>query len=176
VCTAALSVGICGCAPVGPRFVRPAVPTPAQYRFVTDAAQGESMADAPWWQVFADPTLQALVREAITSNLDVRRRRRASSRRARRPASRDRCSTRRSTPPPRPRFRQNSGPPRAICNGAASTDSSSPGNWTCSAAAAREGGGIARMFASEQGRRGVLVTLVGDVASTYFLLRELDLD
>ena len=31
------------------------------------------------------------------------------------------------------------------------------------------------MLASEQARRGVLVTLVGDVASNYFLLRELDL-
>jgi multidrug efflux system outer membrane protein len=35
---------------------------------------------------------------------------------------------------------------------------------------------FARMLASEQGRRGVLVTLVGDVASTYFLLRQLDLE
>jgi multidrug efflux system outer membrane protein len=32
------------------------------------------------------------------------------------------------------------------------------------------------MIASEQGRRGVLVTLVADVASNYFLLRELDLE
>jgi len=32
------------------------------------------------------------------------------------------------------------------------------------------------MFASEQARRGVLVTLVADVASTYFLLRELDVE
>ena len=30
-------------------------------------------------------------------------------------------------------------------------------------------------LASDQGRRGVLVTLIGDVASNYFLLRELDL-
>src|SRR5205814_4322441 len=30
-------------------------------------------------------------------------------------------------------------------------------------------------LASEQGRRGVLVTLIGDVATNYFLLRELDL-
>jgi multidrug efflux system outer membrane protein len=36
-------------------------------------------------------------------------------------------------------------------------------------------GAIALALASEQGRRGVLVTLVGDVASNYFLLRELDL-
>src|SRR5262249_31189295 len=34
---------------------------------------------------------------------------------------------------------------------------------------------VARMLATEQGRRGVLVTLVGDVASTYFHLRQLDL-
>ena len=33
---------------------------------------------------------------------------------------------------------------------------------------------VARLLASEQGRRGVLVTLVADVASTYFLLRQLD--
>ena len=30
------------------------------------------MADLPWWQVFDDPTLQALVREALINNLDVR--------------------------------------------------------------------------------------------------------
>ena len=34
---------------------------------------------------------------------------------------------------------------------------------------------VHRYLASEQGRRAVLVTLVGDVATTYFLLRELDL-
>ena len=34
---------------------------------------------------------------------------------------------------------------------------------------------LAVLLASEQARRGVLVTLVGDVASNYFLLRELDL-
>ena len=34
---------------------------------------------------------------------------------------------------------------------------------------------VALALASEQGRRGVLVTLVGDVATNYFLLRELDL-
>ena len=34
---------------------------------------------------------------------------------------------------------------------------------------------VALVLATEQGRRGVLVTLVGDVATNYFLLRELDL-
>src|SRR5215831_1533845 len=60
-----------GCAPVGPNYVRPPVPTPTHYRFA-ELAQAESLADAPWWRVFGDPTLQALIREAIDSNLDVR--------------------------------------------------------------------------------------------------------
>src|SRR5689334_696478 len=60
------------CAAVGPNYVRPQVPVPPQYRFVGGTAQGESLADAPWWQVFDDPTLQALVREAIANNLDLR--------------------------------------------------------------------------------------------------------
>ena len=34
---------------------------------------------------------------------------------------------------------------------------------------------FAQYFATEQGRRAVVVTLVGDIASTYFYLRELDL-
>jgi multidrug efflux system outer membrane protein len=36
-------------------------------------------------------------------------------------------------------------------------------------------GALALVLASDQGRRGVLVTLIGDVATNYFLLRELDL-
>jgi len=35
---------------------------------------------------------------------------------------------------------------------------------------------FALYLATEQGRRGVLVTLVGDVASSYFRLRQLDLE
>jgi len=39
----------------------------------------------------------------------------------------------------------------------------------------QEEAAVALALASEQGRRGVLVTLVGDIATNYFLLRELDL-
>src|SRR5262245_6431359 len=70
--TAALSSFVAGCAPLGPNYLRPAVPAPAQYRFVEGATQGESLADAPWWQIFDDATLQALIREAIANNLDLR--------------------------------------------------------------------------------------------------------
>src|SRR4051794_4336726 len=65
---AVLSVG---CASVGPSCSRPEVANPAQYRFV-EGAQAQSLADAPWFQVFDDPTLQALIREALTDNLDLK--------------------------------------------------------------------------------------------------------
>ena len=35
-------------------------------------AQAESLADMPWLRVFDDPALQALIREAIANNLDLR--------------------------------------------------------------------------------------------------------
>ena len=57
---------------VGPNYARPQMPTPPQYRFVQEPAQAESLADAPWFQVFDDPTLQGLIREAIANNLDLR--------------------------------------------------------------------------------------------------------
>src|SRR4051812_22484150 len=60
-----------GCAPVGPNYKRPDVATPPQYRFA-GTSQAESFADLAWWQVFDDPTLQALIREAIANNLDLR--------------------------------------------------------------------------------------------------------
>ena len=57
---------------VGPNYARPQLPSPPQYRFVESAARPQSLADAPWWQVFDDPTLQALIQEAIANNLDLR--------------------------------------------------------------------------------------------------------
>ena len=58
-----------GCA-VGPNYKRPAVNTPAQFRFAENA-DTNSMADLPWWQVFQDATLQGLIREALTNNYDL---------------------------------------------------------------------------------------------------------
>src|SRR5262245_9381614 len=68
---AALSSLLVGCAAVGPNYERPKMPIPPQHRFVS-AAEGASFADLPWFQVFDDPALQALIKEAIASNLDLR--------------------------------------------------------------------------------------------------------
>src|SRR5689334_23588413 len=69
--SAVAAVLVTGCA-VGADYSRPKLPTPEQYRFVNGSSQAESLADLPWWQVFDDPLLQTLIREAIASNLDLR--------------------------------------------------------------------------------------------------------
>ena len=48
---------------VGPNYERPELEPPAQFRGVAPAPQRRSLADCPWWQVFEDPALQALIRE-----------------------------------------------------------------------------------------------------------------
>ena len=45
-----------GCA-VGPNYKRPAIESPANYRFAASFTTN-SLADLPWWQVFKDPILQ----------------------------------------------------------------------------------------------------------------------
>ena len=60
-----------GCAPVGPNYTRPEMGSPATYRFA-EANQAASLADVPWWQIFDDPALQVLIKDAIANNLDLR--------------------------------------------------------------------------------------------------------
>jgi multidrug efflux system outer membrane protein len=56
---------------LGPDYRRPETTTPAAYRFEHEAT-GDSIADTGWWQVYQDPVLQSLIREALANNLDVR--------------------------------------------------------------------------------------------------------
>src|SRR5262245_13716105 len=67
----AASSSLTACA-VGPNYSRPQMPTPTTFRFVEGPPQAQSLADAPWFQVFDDPTLQALIKDAIANNLDLR--------------------------------------------------------------------------------------------------------
>ena len=73
--TAAAAAALCaaslaGCA-LGPDYHRPEIGAPAGYRFEPGAAV-DSVADAGWWRVYQDPVLQALIREGLANNLDVR--------------------------------------------------------------------------------------------------------
>jgi outer membrane protein, multidrug efflux system len=63
-----------GCT-VGPKYKRPPVTVPDTYRGLsTDAAAqtNTSIGDEKWWTVFQDEQLQALIREALSQNYDVR--------------------------------------------------------------------------------------------------------
>jgi multidrug efflux system outer membrane protein len=68
---AALSVLAAGCA-VGPNYKRPAINTPQAYRGETTPASAGSLGDEKWWDVFQDPQLQALIHTALKQNYDVR--------------------------------------------------------------------------------------------------------
>jgi multidrug efflux system outer membrane protein len=69
VACAALALALSGCA-LGPDYARPPLPEPPAFRG-QPAPEATSIADLPWWEVFRDEALGALVREAVESNLDL---------------------------------------------------------------------------------------------------------
>jgi outer membrane protein, multidrug efflux system len=62
---------LAGCA-VGPDYKRPTTTPPETFRGQTVPAEAASLADLPWWEVFRDPTLQELLRTALANNYDLR--------------------------------------------------------------------------------------------------------
>ena len=176
--TVMVSIAASGCL-VGPNYARPELMPPAEYRFAGQV-QAESLADAPWFQVFDDPDLQALVRDAIANNLDLR------IAVARVEEARARAGIAKSFLYPTVDvaggygFRQISSDSDDD-NTDTTHNNSNLGfqlSWELDlfGRIRRQREAAEALFlASEQGRRGVIVTLVGDVATNYFLLRELDL-
>src|SRR5262249_11420977 len=59
-----------GCA-IGPDYKRPRVAEPPTFRGQV-TTEAESLADAPWWEVFQDPILKTLIQEALRNNYDAR--------------------------------------------------------------------------------------------------------
>ena len=58
---------------VGPDYERPVVETPAAYRFDEPALASSGLVNGPaWWQGFGDDTLDGLIREAVENNRDLR--------------------------------------------------------------------------------------------------------
>ena len=66
----------CACAAIlaactmGPDYSRPDVETPAAFRF--EPAEVAKTADTEWWREFGDPVLDALIAEALANNLSVK--------------------------------------------------------------------------------------------------------
>ncbi len=61
---------LAGCA-IGPDYKRPSVAEPQTFRGQA-TAEASSLADEPWWEVFRDPVLKGLIQEALSRNYDVR--------------------------------------------------------------------------------------------------------
>ena len=69
IAVAVLPLLFTGCA-VGPKYVRPAIQPPANFYSEQEAA-ANSVADLAWWELFKDPVLQDLIREALKNNYDL---------------------------------------------------------------------------------------------------------
>ncbi len=64
-----IALFLSGCT-VGPNYKRPAMQPPPTF-FPQTAAQQESLADLAWWDLFKDPVLQDLIKQALKNNYDV---------------------------------------------------------------------------------------------------------
>ncbi len=64
----ALPLLVAGCA-AGPDYERPELEVPENW--LQPVGQGESFANTPWWDLFADEQLQELIRIALTENQDL---------------------------------------------------------------------------------------------------------
>jgi multidrug efflux system outer membrane protein len=66
---ALLSLLLAGCN-LGPRYKRPTFQPPATF-YTEEQAKQISVADLAWWDLFKDPVLQGLIREALRNNYDL---------------------------------------------------------------------------------------------------------
>ncbi len=175
----ALAALLAGCT-IGPDYERPATEVPAQWRI--DYPKAADVANTRWWRDFGDPVLDQLIDEALRANQDVRAAAArvdqfigalATTRSQFYPqigysldASRNRAS-RVGQPPLAP----GADPYYTLYQGALSAQWQIDlfGRIRRQSEAAQ-----AQVYASEQGRRGVVLSLVTSVAATYITLRALD--
>jgi len=163
---------------VGPNYHRPSVQTPTQYRDLQEdsqhQAQAASYADLPWWQVFQDPKLQELIRTALKQNYDLQ----LATERIN--AARAQVAIARSSLFPQVSANGNfaGGKENVIqskynfllLTGDAAFQLDFFGRLRRATEAAR-----AELLATEDARQTVILTLVGDIATDYFTLLQLDL-
>ena len=172
---------------VGPDYKRPAVTVPTAYRGAnapaasaspdTNAASA-SLGDEKWWEVFEDKELQGLIRTALENNYDVRiAAARVLEAQAQLGITRadqlpslgvggNITSVRNPAVGPIPAYELTQGQVSA----SAAWNLDFWGRYRRATEAAR-----ATLLANEWAQKEVMATLVANVASSYFLLRQLDL-
>jgi outer membrane protein, multidrug efflux system len=175
----AVVVSAAGCM-VGPDYHRPAVEAPASFRYEIPAAK--ETVNSSWWQQFQDPVLDSLIAEALAANKNIKiaaaniEQAAGILTQTRAPlfpqigyggdAQRERLSKREASPVP-----------SGILNPQTNYQVFAGASWEIDL-----WGRIRRLtesaqaslLASEEARRGVVLTLVASVASGYLQLRGLD--
>lgn len=163
---------------VGPNYERPSVASPQSYRAPSaQPTHGASLGEQRWAEVFTDPELRKLIGEALRQNYDVML---AANRVLQAEAELG--------------FTRTANLPTVTANGSASAqrarfagqgDPASGGLYQLGASISWEvdfwgkfrranEAARAQYLGSEWGRRAVITSLVGQVASLYFQLRALD--
>jgi outer membrane protein, multidrug efflux system len=178
---------LAGCA-VGPKYRRPIVEPPSAFRGTAEraaAADPNSLADLKWYEVFKDEQLQELVRTALSNNYDLHLAvARISAARANLGITRsdqfpsvtagvDMTTLRNSSSG---QFALPGGVSRDRTFGAVmlnllSFEVDIWGRLRRATEAAR-----ANLLATEEDRKAVMTTIVGDVSAAYFNLLELDME
>lgn len=182
----AAALVLTGCA-VGPNYVRPNVPAPASFRAPEPLppGQAESLADLKWFEVFKDQQLQNLVRTGLQQNYDLRDAvARVEEARANFGITRSnqipqigaggdldftRLSRDGATPLPATFVKEQN---RNWGEASLKMLSFELDLWGRLRRATEEA--RANLLSAEENRKAVVTTLVSDIATAYFNLRELD--
>jgi len=172
-----LAALLTGC-PVGPNFQPPHPTMPENYRAALTPAEAQSFATLPWWEVFHDETLRDLIEEALANNYDLK------TAVARVESAQHQVGVTRSPLFPQVGYQGGAGRQKVFTG-------VTPENQTIDvflgsfnlaweidvwgrvrrATEASE----ATLYATDDVRRGVVLSLVSGVAQAYFGLQELDL-
>jgi len=178
-----LLVVLCsGCA-VGPNYKKPAVPVPPEYRGLSPDQSGQSGAasfgDQKWWDAFQDEVLSDLIRTALKQNYDVR------IAAARILEARAQFGITRADQLPSVAAGASAVNERISRAGSIPSIETSANQVSMSLAWELDFWGKfrratesarANLLSQEWAQRQVMSSLVSDVASAYFQLRELDLE
>jgi multidrug efflux system outer membrane protein len=177
----ALSLLLNGCL-LGPNYQRPAISAPAAFRGQSTAEQS-SFADQGWWDVYSDPFLNALIKEALKNNYDLKtaiarakeaEAYRAVARSAYLPTVNEESGVQRDhgvyKMEPDLRLPTSNQTSNLFLGGlSAAWEVDLWGRIRRSTEAAN-----AEYLATEEGRRGLMLALITEVAQTYLELVELD--
>jgi NodT family efflux transporter outer membrane factor (OMF) lipoprotein len=165
------TTGLAGCKTVGPNYQRPPVAIPDQFYGANGAPSAASLADAPWFDVFGDPTLRALIDEGLRNGYDAR------IAAARVEEARARFGIVNADRYPTVGYEVNPTRQRVGGDGKTIVIAGAGISWEADLwgrIRRLNEAGRASYLASEEGRRAALLSLTSEVATAYFDLRELD--